>query len=432
MAHPSHGDAWKHFDRTHPSFASDARNVRLGLCTDGFSPFGNSSPKSPGKIFDVFLRPLIDELKILWTSGVQTYDVCNKQNFNMRAALLWTITDFPAHAMQSGWSTHGWLACPYCMDMTKSFNLRYGRKASWFYCHRQFLPLDHPYRKQAYKFHKGRIENDQPPIRLSGEEVRQRVEGLPDITFGKPADGTQPIDGDICSTVLRVEHMEQLEKNIVEILCKFEKIFPPGFFDSIEHLPILLAYEAKISPPLEEKNRARVEASIVEAYMIGEVSTFCSAYFESHVSTRLNRVLRNDDGGPVDPGNLFISTHPGRPLGSRVAIRYLDVDELKAAHRYVLLNHDKIDPYLLITDMELDIIRYRDFPQWLLAHAEEVNSVEFEALRHAMDSYPTRIGDEEHDEEEEFEEIESEEDSQDDEDHNSSDSDKDDDMEIDD
>ncbi|KAL0292531.1 UNVERIFIED_CONTAM: hypothetical protein Sradi_6985000 [Sesamum radiatum] len=211
MAHPSHGDAWKHFDRTHPSFASDARNVRLGLCTDGFSPFGNSStpyscwpviitvynlppwmcmqepfmflnmvipgPKSPGKNIDVFLRPLIDELKILWTSGVQTYDVCNKQNFNMRATLLWTTSDFPAHAMLSGWSTHGWLACPYCMDMTKSFNLRYGRKASWFDCHRQFLPLDHPYRKQAYKFHKGRIENDQPPIRLSGEEVHQRVEG---------------------------------------------------------------------------------------------------------------------------------------------------------------------------------------------------------------------------------------------------------------
>ncbi|KAL2231065.1 UNVERIFIED_CONTAM: hypothetical protein Sindi_1700900 [Sesamum indicum] len=42
MAHPSHGEAWKHFDRTHPSFASDARNVRLGLCIDGFSPFGNS------------------------------------------------------------------------------------------------------------------------------------------------------------------------------------------------------------------------------------------------------------------------------------------------------------------------------------------------------------------------------------------------------
>ncbi|KAL0319832.1 UNVERIFIED_CONTAM: hypothetical protein Sradi_5244700 [Sesamum radiatum] len=65
--------------------------------------------------------------------------------------------------------------------------------------------------------------------------------------------------------------------------------------------------------------------------------------------------------------------------------------------------------------------------------AEEVDSIEFEALRHTMDFFPARIGDEEHDEEEEFEEIESEEDSLDDKDHNSSDSDsdKDDDMGID-
>ncbi|KAL0347987.1 UNVERIFIED_CONTAM: hypothetical protein Sangu_1026500 [Sesamum angustifolium] len=51
---------------------------------------------------------------------------------------------------------------------------------------------------------------------------------------------------DICSTVLRVENMEQLENNIVGILYKLEKIFPLGFFDSMEHLPIHLAYEAKI------------------------------------------------------------------------------------------------------------------------------------------------------------------------------------------
>ena len=40
MAHPSDGEAWKHFDATYPDFASEARNVRLGLYTDGFAPFG--------------------------------------------------------------------------------------------------------------------------------------------------------------------------------------------------------------------------------------------------------------------------------------------------------------------------------------------------------------------------------------------------------
>jgi hypothetical protein len=34
-----------------------------------------SGPKNPGKKLDVFLRPLIDELKNLWSVGVETYDV---------------------------------------------------------------------------------------------------------------------------------------------------------------------------------------------------------------------------------------------------------------------------------------------------------------------------------------------------------------------
>ena len=43
--------------------------------------------------------------------------------------------------------------------------------------------------------------------------------------------------------------MEILEKNIVETLCKLEKIFPLAFFDSMEHLPVHLAYEAKVGGP---------------------------------------------------------------------------------------------------------------------------------------------------------------------------------------
>jgi len=33
--------------------------------------------------------------------------------FFMKAALMWTINDFPAYGMLSGWSTHGRLACPW-------------------------------------------------------------------------------------------------------------------------------------------------------------------------------------------------------------------------------------------------------------------------------------------------------------------------------
>ncbi|PKA53153.1 hypothetical protein AXF42_Ash009883 [Apostasia shenzhenica] len=42
MVHPADSEAWKHFDRVHADFAIDARNVRLGLCTDEFNPNRNN------------------------------------------------------------------------------------------------------------------------------------------------------------------------------------------------------------------------------------------------------------------------------------------------------------------------------------------------------------------------------------------------------
>ena len=57
---------------------------------------------------------------------------------------MWTISDFPAYSMLSGWSTAGRLACPYCMEDSDSFKLNKSGKQSWFDNHRKFLELDHP------------------------------------------------------------------------------------------------------------------------------------------------------------------------------------------------------------------------------------------------------------------------------------------------
>ena len=46
------------------------------------------SPSNPKNKIDVFLQPLIDELKLLWYEGVLTYDISTKINFMMKAALL--------------------------------------------------------------------------------------------------------------------------------------------------------------------------------------------------------------------------------------------------------------------------------------------------------------------------------------------------------
>ena len=56
---------------------------------------------------------------------------------------------------------------------------------------------------------------------------------------------------DLTSTVLRKVDLKRLEVHIPQILCKLERIFPPGFFNSMEHLPVHLPYEARIAGPVQ-------------------------------------------------------------------------------------------------------------------------------------------------------------------------------------
>jgi hypothetical protein len=165
MVHPSDSEAWKHFNSVHPHFSAESRNVCLGLCTDGFNPFGSfvaphscwsvilmvynlslgmcmrmefiflstviSGPNTPGWNIDVCLWLLIDELTQLWSSEALTYDVSRKQNFLMRATLIWTINNFAAYEMVFSWSTLEKLACPYYMENNKVSTLTNEGKTSW-------------------------------------------------------------------------------------------------------------------------------------------------------------------------------------------------------------------------------------------------------------------------------------------------------------
>ena len=107
-------EAWKSFDSKYIEFSSKPRNVRLGLATDGFNPYGImsstystwpvilipynlppwmcmkrssfmlslliSSPTSPRNDIDVYLQPLVEELMELWDFGVKTFDVSSKNH----------------------------------------------------------------------------------------------------------------------------------------------------------------------------------------------------------------------------------------------------------------------------------------------------------------------------------------------------------------
>ncbi|GMI63804.1 hypothetical protein HRI_000049700 [Hibiscus trionum] len=106
--------------------------------------------KGPGNDIDIYMQPLIEELKQLWV-GVETYDVLKKENFNLRAALLWTINDFPAYANLSGWSTKGRYACPCCAAQTCSKWLYNGKKFSYM-GHRRWLDENHRFRYEKNLF----------------------------------------------------------------------------------------------------------------------------------------------------------------------------------------------------------------------------------------------------------------------------------------
>jgi hypothetical protein len=45
MSHPADAEAWQDFNREFLDSAKDARNLRLGLTTDGFNPFSEKNTK---------------------------------------------------------------------------------------------------------------------------------------------------------------------------------------------------------------------------------------------------------------------------------------------------------------------------------------------------------------------------------------------------
>ncbi|XP_059633404.1 uncharacterized protein LOC132276140 [Cornus florida] len=338
LKHPADSRAWEEFDNQHGWFVKDPRNIRLGLGTDGFNPFGNMnnaysvwpvfivaynaapwklmrdpyvfmpllipSPKSPGKDIDVYLRPLIDELKELWVDGVSTFDSYTRRKFKLHAVCLWTLNDLPALA-----------------DLSD---------------------LDHDWWNRSKQFD-GYKEHRLPPKELSGDEILEKLEQLDhirDVNFGKrllPVGIRGCLYHDICNALaklgiffeelcyrtLKVEVLEALERDIALILCKLEMIFPPTFFDIMVHLAVHLPQEALIAGPVQYRwmypierflctlksyvhNKARPEGSIAEAYVDSECITFCSLYL-SGVETRFNREERNYEGDQTVQGaSLYI------------------------------------------------------------------------------------------------------------------------------
>ncbi|XP_028078309.1 uncharacterized protein LOC114280176 [Camellia sinensis] len=209
MCHPANSLSWKLVDHKWSDFAAEPRNLRLAISTDGIKPYSSlsstyscwlvimitynlppwlwmkrkfmmlslliSGSQQSGNDIDVYLAPLIDDLKMLWKVGVEAYDVY-KEHFRLKAILLWTINDFPALGNLSSCTVKGYYACPICSEGTCSHRLKYGKKNTYV-GHRKFLPRYHPYRRQKKAFNSEQ-EFGLAPIPLTGKEILNKVEGL--------------------------------------------------------------------------------------------------------------------------------------------------------------------------------------------------------------------------------------------------------------
>ena len=94
----------------------------------------------------VFMEPLMDELVSAWEDGVWTYDRATKTPFKMHVWYQYSMHDFLAYGIFSGWCVHGKFPCPLCKDRLRFIWLKKGGKYSSFDKHRQFLPPEHPFR----------------------------------------------------------------------------------------------------------------------------------------------------------------------------------------------------------------------------------------------------------------------------------------------
>ena len=118
-------------------------------------------------MIDVYLRPLVEELLLLWgDEGVRMWDEYKQENFNLRALLFVTINDWPALSNLSGHSNKGYKACTHYLDDTNNIWLTHCKKLVYMGHHR-FLPIRHAVQKKGKHF-KGQADHRTKPMHHSG------------------------------------------------------------------------------------------------------------------------------------------------------------------------------------------------------------------------------------------------------------------------
>jgi hypothetical protein len=139
-----------------------------------------SGPKQPGDRIDVYLRSLVDDLKILRKLGVpEVWDEYKREEFTMHSMLFTTINDNPTRHYLSGQSKRKGAACPHCLEDTCVVWLRHSKKYV-FMGHHHFLGKKHPYRAMDCKFNEEK-ENREVPLHVTRDLVHLKVKDVKTI-----------------------------------------------------------------------------------------------------------------------------------------------------------------------------------------------------------------------------------------------------------
>jgi hypothetical protein len=259
LRHPSDGKQWKRFDtKFKQEFGDEPRNVRFSLSTDGMNPFGElssshstwpviltilnlpphlcqkrryllltmiiSGPKQPGNDIDVFLEPLMEDMKELWEKGVNMLDASLKKEFTLKAIIYVTITDYPGLFSLSG-QIKGKSGCAVCIDGTCYTYLSASKKLVYMR-NRRFLNKNHRYRDPSmnmYFDNENEPQPDEPKKTSYGQKVFDMVQGI-NIEFGKKKKKAQD-DGTKKKKKRKRDEMEEEQPPVAKVPFKKQSCF---------------------------------------------------------------------------------------------------------------------------------------------------------------------------------------------------------------
>ncbi|KAM2031883.1 hypothetical protein ACFX1T_013965 [Malus domestica] len=202
----------------------------------------------------------------------------------------------------------------------------------------------------------------------------------------------------LTSRTLRRTNVNQLRHDIVQVLWKFEMIFPPAFFTSMIHVMVHLPDEALLAGlvnfrwmyPIERlfgdlkksvRNKAKPERSIIQAWVSYEALTFCGMYLKD-VETTFNRPPRNNDGG-VPKEKLSVFAQVARPFGDPICGESFSKKDMDVAHWFVLNNCDETLSHLdehenmmkQAYSSHLYAKKHRElFSQWFLEYVNQLKA----------------------------------------------------------